>query len=167
MYDEQLKDEATLLRYAIKGEVNGHTFYGLLADKTTNPDAKRRLETLRDDEIRHEAILRGVFKKFVSEPLGELPDRGLDALATVFEKGKLKHLHSEVEYIGLAIEAERVTTKFYMAAKEAVKSDEFRTILQDLADEENGHFEILMAEKEALAGNYYWFSADGTQPMED
>lgn len=167
MYDEQLKDKATLLRYAIKGEINGHTFYGLLAEKATNAMAKKRLETLRDDEIRHEAILRNLFKKFVKEPLGDLPERGLDALATVFEKGKLKRLRSDVEYINLAVEAERATIKFYMAGKAAVEETEFKNILQELSDEENGHYELLMAEKEALAGNYYWFSADGTQPMED
>lgn len=167
MFEEQLKDKATLLRYAIKGEVNGHTFYGLLSEKATNPDAKKRLETLRDDEIRHEAILRNLFRKFIKEPVGALPERGLDALATVFEKGKLKRLRSEVEYINLAIEAERATVKFYIAGKEAVEDKEFKNILQDLADEENGHFELLMAEKEALAGNYFWFSSDDTRPMED
>lgn len=167
MFEEQLKDKATLLRYAIKGEVNGHTFYGLLAEQTENPDAKKRLESLRDDEIRHEAVLRNLFKQFVDEPVGELPERGLDALATVFDKGKLKGLKSEIEYINLAIEAERGATKFYMAGKDVIDDAEFKKVLQELADEENSHYELLMAEKEALAGNYFWFSSTGTQPMED
>jgi len=167
MYEEQLKDMATLLRYAIKGEEMGVLFYGLLAERANNPEAKKRLEHLRDDEKRHKAMLMNVFKKHVEGELGDLPERGLDALATVFEQGQLKELKSEVEYINLAIDAELVATKFYKEGMNSIDDKEFKDILYQLAEEENSHYEILMAEREALAGNYYWFSTDGTAPMED
>lgn len=43
-------DKITLLKSAIKSEIEGYTFYDLLAKEISNADAKRRLESLRDDE---------------------------------------------------------------------------------------------------------------------
>ncbi|UCD17127.1 MAG: ferritin family protein [Candidatus Zixiibacteriota bacterium] len=167
MYEEQLKDMTTLLKYAIKGEETGYQFYDLLSEKAANPEAKKRLEHLRDDEKRHKATLLYTFRKHIGGEIGELPEYGLDALATVFEKGRLKDLKSEVEYINLAIDAELVATRFYKESMDAVDDKEFKDILFQLAEEENSHYEILMAEREALAGNYFWFATDGTAPMED
>jgi rubrerythrin len=162
-----LEDKRTLLKAAIKGEVDGYTYYNLLAEKTENKDAKRRLENLRDDEKRHKAILVDLYGKHIGGPIGELPEKGIGALATVFDKGKLKRLKTEQEYINLAIEAELASMKFYKESAEKIDDDEFRKILDNLSEEENSHYEILMAEKEAMAGNYYWFSAGDTAPMED
>ena len=164
---EELKDMQTLLKTAIKGEVDGYTFYNLLAEQSKNVEAKRRLEGLRDDEKRHKAILVDLYKKHVGEELGELPAHGLSALATVFEKGKLKDLKSEMEYINLAIEAEMAAMKFFKEGSKVVDDPAIKGILENLAEEESSHYDILMAEKQAIGGNYYWFSAGDGAPMED
>jgi rubrerythrin len=72
-----------------------------------------------------------------------------------------------MEYISLAIETELAATRFYKEGKEAIGEKEFAEILHQLSEEENSHYEILMAEKEAMAGNYHWFSSDFGAPMED
>jgi len=86
MQSEQYKDKAGILKSAIKGEEDGYTFYNLLAEKATNPEAKRRLENLRNDEKRHKAVLVNLYKKFVGGEIGELPPKGINALAQVFEQ---------------------------------------------------------------------------------
>ena len=167
MSNDLYKDKATLLRSAIKGEEDGYTFYDLLAEKATNPEAKKRLETLRNDEKRHKAVLINLYKKFVGGEIGELPEKGINALAQVFEKGRLKKLRSEMEYINLAIDAELAATKFYKAGKKAIPDRDFAEIMEQLEEEENSHYEILMAEREAMSGNYFWFSTEDSAPMED
>ncbi len=167
MDSSNLSDKAGLLKSAIKGEVDGYTFYNLLAEKSQNREAKKRLEGLRDDEKRHKTILVELYRKHVGGDLGELPEKGIGPLATVFDKGKLKRLKSEMEYINLAIEAELAATKFYLEGSRQTKDPDFRDILQDLSEEENGHYEVLMAEKQAMGGNYYWFDQDHGAPMED
>ena len=57
MDEKLLTDLKNLLKTAIKGEVDGYTFYNLMAEQSKNKDARRRLENLRDDEKRHKAIL--------------------------------------------------------------------------------------------------------------
>jgi rubrerythrin len=163
----ELKNTATLLKHAIQGEIEGYTFYDLLSKQTDNPDARRRLENLRNDEKRHWNTLTEMFKKRVGGEIGNLPNEGITVLAQVLYKGKLKNLQSEMEYINLALEAEIATTRFYQESARQVDDADFKDILNRLADEENSHYEILMAEKSALSGNYYWFSTGDTSPMED
>jgi len=160
-------DKATLLKSAIRGEVDGYTFYNHLAEKSSNEDAKRRLINLRDDERRHGAILTELYEKYVGGEIGKLPEKGVGPLAEIFDTGKISELKTEMEFINLAIEAELATTKFYKESAEAVEEEDIKEVMLKLSDEENGHYEILMAEKEALAGNYFWFSAGDTAPMED
>ncbi len=167
MSNDLFKNMPTLLKHAIMSEIEGYTFYDLLSKEAVNKEAQKRLEGLRDDEKRHREILKSLYEKHVGGTLGQLPLEGITPLAKAFDSGKLKKFNTEIEYINLAIDAELEATKFYKEGAEAVDDAEFSKVLNDLSDEENSHYEILMAEREALAGNYHWFSINGTAPMED
>jgi rubrerythrin len=167
MDENVLKDKGSLLRSAIKGEEDGITFYGLLAQRATNPEARTRLEHLRDDEKRHKAILISLFHKHVGGDPGTLPAQGIGPLAKAFDNGKLRIFNSEMEYINLAIETELAASRFYIDGGKVAPDKEFAGIMHSLAEEENSHYEILKAEREALAGNYFWFSSDSGAHMED
>ncbi len=158
---------AEILKKAIKGEEDGYYFYNVLAGKAKNADAKRKLEGLRDDEIRHKETLVAIFEKYVGGEIGPLPEKGINALAEVFRKGHVMERHTEMEFINLAIEAELAATKYYREERDLVDDPSFRKIFDDLADEEHHHFELLQAEKDALAGNYSWFGYDNGAPLED
>ena len=157
---------AEALKVAIKGEEDGYYFYNLLAEKSVNPDAKRKLENLRDDESRHKVTLVEIYKKHVGGEVGELPAKGLTPLVEIFRKGQAIQLKSEMEFINLAIEAELAATKYYQEERELIDDAVFRDIFDQLAEEEHRHYELLMAEKEALSGNYFWFGYGDTSPQE-
>lgn len=157
---------AEVLKVAIKGEEDGFYFYNLLYEKATNQEAKLKLQNLRDDESRHKKTLLELFEKYVGGEVGELPAKGLTALAEVFRKGHLEERKTEMEFISLAIEAELAATQYYQQQKELVDDPSFRDIFDQLADEEHRHYELLMAEKEALSGNYFWFGYGDTSPLE-
>jgi rubrerythrin len=157
---------AEVLKRAIKGEEDGYFFYDLASQKVTNKTAQRKLESLRDDEIRHKETLRGLYKKHVGGEIGQLPEKGLTVLSEIFKKGHVDDLKSEMEFINLAIQAELAATEYYQQERDLVDDPEFKRIFDALADEEHSHFELLQAEKEALAGNYSWFSYDESQPLE-
>jgi rubrerythrin len=164
---QSIDDIAILLENAIKNEVEGYSFYNQLARQIKNAEARKRLENLRDDEKRHKAILVDLYRKNVGQEIGELPKKGFGPLADAFDKGNLKKFDSEMEYIALAIETELAATKFYKEGARIADDAEFKKILEELSDEEYSHYELLMAEKQALSGNYFWFSSGDTSPMED
>ncbi len=157
---------AKILKTAIRGEEDGFTFYDLLSRKATNPEAKRKLENLRNDEAAHKKVLYELYEEHVGGEVGQLPDEGLTALAEVLKKGHLDELKSEREFINLAIEAELAATKYYREHFERADLPELKSIFGRLADEEHLHYELLMAEREAMSGNYYWFDYDESAPLE-
>lgn len=164
---EHTKEEiGIILKKAIKGEEDGYYFYNVLAEKATDTHVKKMLETLRDDEIRHKETLVAIYKKHVSEEIGELPEKGINALAEVFRKGHLFNKKTEMEFINLAIEAELAATKYYRDERDLVDDPTFREIFDHLATEEHGHYEMLVAERDAISGNHHWFSYDNNSPME-
>ncbi len=157
---------AETLRRAIKGEEEGYYFYDLVSKKVTHPDAKIKLEGLRDDEINHKKVLVEIFHKHIGPKIGELPEKGLSVLTEIFKKGHINNLKSEMEFINLAIEAELAATKYYQDERDLIDDKEFKEIFDRLAEEEHHHFELLQAEREAISGNYYWFSMDDSSPFE-
>ncbi len=156
-----------LLKRAIKGEQDGLRFYAYVAEKATNPEARRKLTRLAEDETRHKRTLIEIFTSIYHEEVGELPNEGIGPLARVLDTSKVDELKTEMQFIDLAIKAELSTTNFYKDNIKTADTVELGNLYQSLADEEYGHFELLQAEKEALGGNYYWFAYDGTSPMEE
>jgi rubrerythrin len=165
--DPQKKRIALILKKAIKGEEDGLHFYTLLAERASNAMAKAKLERLRDDEVRHKATLVGLYRQHVGGEIGKLPARGINALRKVFAKGHLDQRKTEMEFINLAIEAELAATKYYKDERRSVSDPVFQQIFDALADEEHLHYELLQAEKDALAGNYSWFGYGDAAPLED
>lgn len=158
---------STVLKKAIRGEKDGWHFYDELAKRATNAAAIRKLKGLRDDEIRHEKTLIAMYYKYVGGELGRLPAKGINALGQVFRRSQSRERNSEMDYLNLAIEAELATTKYYREEGEKAADAKFKRIFARLADEEHGHFELLQAEKDAISGNYHWFSYGIGAPMED
>ncbi|MDD4052809.1 MAG: ferritin family protein [candidate division Zixibacteria bacterium] len=156
-----------LLKRAIKGEQDGVRFYTYVAGKAVNPEARRKLTRLAEDETRHKRTLVEIFTSIYHEEVGDLPGEGIGPLARVLDTSKIDELKSEMQFIDLAIQAELATTNFYKDGAKTAETAELKTLYQSMADEEYQHFELLQAEKDALGGNYYWFAYDGTSPMEE
>ena len=165
--DAQKKRIAVILKKAIKGEEDGLHFYSLLAEKASNAIAKAKLERLRDDEVRHKVTLVALYRQHVGGEIGKLPARGINALRKVFAKGHLDQRKTEMEFINLAIEAELAATKYYREERDLISDPKFKEIFDAVAEEEHLHFELLQAEKDALAGNYNWFGYGDAAPLED
>jgi len=164
--DPRKNQIAMILKKAIKGEEDGLHFYSLLAERATHAEAKRKLEGLRDDEVRHKVTLVALYRKHVGGEIGKLPAHGINALRKVFAKGHLDSRNTEMDFINLAIEAELAATKYYREQRNLIADPQFKDIFDQLAEEEHGHFELLQAEKDALSGNYNWFQYGDSSPME-
>ena len=108
-----------------------------------------------------------LYRQILKTEPRDLPSEGipdiLDAIRTmdVTEKTELLKL------LDLAMEAELLSAKFY--ARGAKISDDIKTrkVFDELAREEDGHYNMLAAEKSSLSGDLYWFSRSDPTIMEE
>lgn len=160
----KIKAEVTgleALSIAIYNEQSAFDFYTKLSNIIENPSGKEKFKFLALDEKRH----RGLLEKHYTKVSGgkEFP----------FDPGKVKTIQVEVkdnttasEALDIGIKAEKEAYEFYKRSAEDSKDPEAKKMFLMLAGEEDKHYELLMAEKQALMGQFYWFSLDTPGMME-
>ncbi|MEE9442454.1 MAG: ferritin family protein [candidate division Zixibacteria bacterium] len=156
-----------VIKQAIVAEIDGQKFYKFLSVKATNPDAKRKLNNLAQDEFNHEALLIKMYKDIYGEEVDELPKEGVSVLSKFFTDHREDENLSEMQYIDMAIEAELAATNYYRNGSATAPNDKIKKVCEDMAAEEFRHYESLKAEREAISGGHFWFGFDEGAPLED
>jgi rubrerythrin len=160
-HDERFRD---VLAGAIHREIGARDFYRRVANEITNAEGKERFKKLSGDEEGHRKKLEAWFeklfgKRFVADP---------KLLEAAEIKGiKLRKQAGAMEALDLAIKAEAAAEDFYAKQAAEVSTPELKDLLLKLSQEEHGHYELLTAERNALAGGMYWFDMDSTSFLED
>jgi rubrerythrin len=149
------------LGIAIYNEQAAYDFYRSLEGTIENESGKKKFKFLAEDEKRHRQLLEERYEK---ESNGR---------KFVFDPGRAKRVDvnvdsqtSAIDAVDLAIEAEKAAFEFYKQAAGKTSDENGRRMFERLAEDEEGHYEILRAEREALLGGPYWFSADEQRIME-
>ncbi len=161
--NKQIED---IIKIGIKTEIEGQHFYSTLAQQVKNPDSRKKIESLAMDEVNHERTLRALYKKFVGKDVSELPAEGLAIFKNAFGDRPLAEA-DKFRMIELAMEAERLTAKHYKDGEAKATDPQTRKVFAELTAEEDGHYDMLAAEREALRGNINWFSYEGSGMMEE
>ncbi len=148
---EKVKDFSLeeLLGMAIKAEIGARKFYESLAERLDIQALKEKIEWLADEEGKHEALLRNLYKsmfpgKEVISP-GEHIGPELQPVAR-----ELRDVGDIVDLIRWAMKAEEIAAKFYAELEEMVDTEEKKRLMRYLSDMEWGHYYNLKAEYELL-----------------
>jgi rubrerythrin len=149
------------LSVAIYNEQSAFDFYTKLSDTIKNQSGKEKFKFLASDEKRHRELLEGYYQKISG-------GKGFP-----FDPDKVKTVNVDVrdnatasEALDVGIKAEKEAYEFYSKSAEEAKDHEAKKMFLMLAEQEDRHFNILMAEKQALIGQFYWFSLDTPGIME-
>ena len=150
------------LSLAIYNEQSAYDFYTKLSDTIKNQSGKEKFKFLAADERRHRKLLEGHYQKLAGGK--EFP----------FDPGKVKAVEVDVrdnttasEALDIGIKAENEAYQFYRKSGAETKDPEAKKMFLMLAEEEDRHYNILNAEKQALIGQFYWFTLDTPGMMED
>jgi rubrerythrin len=156
-----------ILGMAVRTEIQGRTFYLKLAEQVTNSEVKSKIVSLADDEKRHERIIVDLYRQILGKEPRDLPDKGVPDILSAIQSMNIKEKTELLQLLDMAIEAELISAKFY--ARGARITDDSKTVkvFEQLAEEEDGHYNMLMAEKSALSGDLYWFSREDPTVMEE
>ncbi len=152
-----------ILRKAFQIEVDGYTFYSMTTQQATKPAVKELFAKLADDEIQHQAFLKGVGQRYTTAGLAAfvVPSRGADlsgltdhvftarfreqAKGAAFEMGALS--------VGLTLETNAMA--HFNQAAGATDSREVRDFYRFLADWEQQHFDALNSLYQSLRADFW------------
>ena len=158
------KQTIDALEEAIYREIGAFRFYSTVAEEITNPGGKKKFEEIAGDEKRHREKLESWYNELSPEKF-ELSDEKIEESEI---KGiRLDRRTGAEKALDIAIEAELNANEFYSDQAEQVDNRDLRKLYLTLAEDEEGHYNLLVAEKNAMAGGFYWFDMDSTAFMED
>lgn len=156
-----------VLGMAVRTEIQGRKFYLELSEKVTNPTVKKKILSLAEDEKRHERIVCDFYRQILGKEPQNLPEKGVPDIVKAIRAMNITEKTDLMRILDMAIEAELLAAKFY--DRGAKLTDDLKTsrVFEELAAEEDGHYNMLVAEKSALSGDLYWFSREDPTIMEE
>lgn len=152
------------LSKAIYREIGAHDFYKAIAVKIDNTEGKRKFEQIAEDERIHREKLESWYERLYAE---EFVTRKEELEESEIKGTELSERSGAIKVLDIAIEAELKANEFYSEQAKKVDKSELRDLYLKLAAEEEGHYNLLLAEKNALIGGFYWYDMDSTSFMED
>ena len=156
-----------VLGMAVKTEIQGRKFYLMLSEKVTNPEVKSKVISLAKDEERHEAMIRALYKEILGKEPDNLPEKGIPDIVAAIKSMDITEKTELLRLLDMAIEAELLAAKFYDRGAKLTSDSKTKKLFTELAAEEDGHYNMLVAEKAAISGGHYWFSAGDSAMMEE
>ncbi len=159
------------LKAAIQLEGDGYNFYRMAANSTTDPKGKEVLDMLAREESAHAAFLRAHYNAFLStgkpDPDAKLPEHSSGSKTHPVFSEKLREsisdAHIEMSVLAIGIQLELNTIKFYQQQSALHDDPVVRSFFLELAEWEQGHYEMLSRQQSALKEDYW--AAGGFAPF--
>ena len=161
-----LEELIRFLDNAIEEEKKGEKLFKDLAEKVTDPLAKRLFETLAEDEVRHlkflieekeNLIKKGEWKEENEEieiKLFKLPK--IDIFKDLSPK-KVESNLDDIKALELAVEIEDNIHNFYYDLAEKIDDPLGKELILKLAKAEEAHYLILQSELDYINRVGFWF----------
>ena len=154
-----------VLTMAIRVEQNGYRFYRRAAQETDDPKGKELFQSLAEDEVAHEQILKArlqaLEREGTWEPVGEgewpaaSPFAEAEPIFSLTRIGEGVHDYtSELSALRMACLIEKNAVEFYAKAARETADPVGSRLFQDLADWERGHQHVLEEEYRLLADRF-------------
>jgi rubrerythrin len=149
------------LSIAIYNEQSAFDFYTKLSESIKNESGKKKFSFLAMDEHRHRTLLEGHYKKTTGGK-----DFPFDARKVKKIQVEIKDGTSAAEALDIGIKAEKEAYEFYSKSATEAKDPEAKKMFLMLAEQEDRHYNLLTAEKQAVIGQFYWFDMGAPGMME-
>ena len=161
--DPALERMAEGLRKAMQAEREGQHFYLMAAAVTKDDKARAVLAGLAEEEAEHFRFLQAQLaslleKESVDPSLDPGEGKALEGPHPIFSesiRARIGNAHFEMTALSVGMQLERAAVEFYTAEAEAVADPRMKSFYRRLARWEQGHFDALHAQAEALQEDYW------------
>ena len=152
-----------VLRRAMEVERDGFQFYALAAERSEDVGAKETFARLAAEEKMHYEALQRHQRVLIEA--GTWDDEvfldeahTFDPSPEIFSEGfrrRLQGKHLEMSALSIGILLEKNAIEFYLHAADAATEDRVRSFFRELANWEDGHYQMLLRHDEALKEEYW------------
>lgn len=156
-------DIREILRMAYQVEVDGYTFYSMVADQAKQPAVQELFDKLARDETEHKAYLKSVMRNYEEQGteafnIGKRDPKLKDFAATIVTS-KFKEQARAAEFemgalsIGMTLETNAI--RVFSSAAENADEKEVRDFYRFLADWETEHLNSLQELHKSIRQEYW------------
>lgn len=171
MENKQSDEVVSIIRGAIRLEIDGKAFFNHAEEVTHNELGKKMFRKLAQDEIQHldtfsqlfSSVLGGEdWKLFVKEEQSTSSSL-IDQLKARVKKGEKA---GEIEAISIGMELERKAIDFFEQSGKSATDAVAKEIFDKICQEERLHYNLLQAQYDSVTNNGFWldvaeFKMDG------
>jgi rubrerythrin len=152
-----------ILRKAYQIEVDGYTFYSMTADRADKDAVQELFGKLAQDEVQHQAFLRGVLQRYDEHGLGafsmsmKVPDLSAfsDKVFTDRFREQAEGAAFEMAALSVGMTLEKNAVAYFSTAAREATETEVRQFYQFLADWEQQHLHALQGLHESIRSDFW------------
>ncbi len=152
-----------VLEDALRAERDGFEFYTMAAERSDDPGAKDVFAHLAEEEGRHFDALQKEYRSILDGSgwdatvvLGERwSPEGSGGIFSEDFRRRITGRHLEMSALSIGVLLERNAYEFYVASAKRVDDESVRRFLEELAEWENGHYQLLLREDAGLRDAYW------------
>jgi len=162
-------DVKTLIKEAIKLEVNGQAFFNQAAAITRNELGKKMFVRLANEEVRHLEVFSRLFSSVIKsdEWKKQVEREELKGPSTVIQelgqRMKRAEGQSEIEALRIGMELETKAVEFFTRSASGMEDAEAKEIFEKIAEEERFHYDLLLAQHDSVTGSGFWLDSSEFQ----
>ena len=161
--DRSQKEIINGILEAIQAENSGYYFYSMAAQNTSDPQGKKVLNILAEEEQQHQEFLkkqyRSLLEKGETDSEAKLSSRlVLQGESPIFSselKNRVKNAGLEMSILSIAVQLEHNAMNYYKNMAEKAKDPKVKNFFLELSEWEAGHYQALLTQQEALKEDYW------------
>lgn len=157
-------DLVNILKTAIGVEEKGYAHYTRFAEQTKDENGKKMFHQLAKDEVEHRAILEKQLENLkeggdwssIHIPKSEI-ERVVPKIRDKQMRTKGESGVGEIDALNTALDLERQAAQFFRDRAEEVDEPNAKEMFIRLAEWEDSHLELIMAELDSIKNSGLWF----------
>jgi len=157
-------DLVGILKTAIEVENNGFDTFTRFARQTEDENGKKMFQRLAKDEMEHRAILEKQLQELtgggnwsnIQIPRSKV-ERLIPAIRDKQKRTKGESGVGEIDALNTALDLERKAAQFFRDKASEVSEPNAKEMFIRLAEWEDSHFELIMAELDNIKNTGFWF----------
>lgn len=169
--DPSMRKIAEALFEAIRAEADGQRFYRMAARCSVDLKAQEVFEQLAREEQGHLEFLRAQYRAVLEgggldSSIKLTRPRDLSEASPIFSteiKDRIGQAHYEMTALSIGLQLEQSAVRHYRSAAEECGAAEASSFFMELAAWEQGHYDGLLRQQEALRDDYW--GANGFAPF--